>query len=121
MLSRYLPGLHSSSISGEDKIYIPVNKDQLIYSHLEHVEGYASEEPSAVPIDKLLLLNNLLDSLVSIGKNREMLMQAVESDDIDKKIEKLHSEFQLSMKKANTNPYFLPVIPEAGSEFSLYL
>lgn len=121
MLSRYVPGLYSSSFAGEEKIYIPVNKDQVIYSHLEHVEGYASEETSSVSIDKLVLLNNLLDSLVSIGKNREMLMQSVENEDIDKKIEKLHSEFQLSMKKEITNPYFLPVIPEAGSEFSLYL
>ncbi|MBQ5780863.1 MAG: hypothetical protein IIW10_02800 [Spirochaetaceae bacterium] len=121
MLSRYVPGLYSSSFAGEEKVYIPVSKDQVIYSHMEHVEGYASDETSTVPIDKLLLLNNLLDSLVSIGKNREMLMQAMENDDIDKKIEKLHTEFQLSMKKEIANPYFLPVIPEAGSEFSLYL
>ena len=121
MLSRYLPGLHSSSIAGDDKIYMPVNKDQLIYSHLEHVEGYPSDDKTSIPIDKLLLLNNLLDSLASVGKNREMLLESTEGYDIDKKIEKLHNEFQLSMKKANTNPYFLPVIPEAGSEFSLYL
>ncbi|HBG66146.1 MAG TPA: hypothetical protein DDW78_06710 [Treponema sp.] len=57
-----------SSTSG--RLYVPVKPNVVVYAQLSHVHGTAAKAgQSTVSIDKVHLLNTLIDQLVSMKKN----------------------------------------------------
>ena len=56
-----------SSTGTANKLYVPVNKSSLIYSHFDHVSGVAVKKgQQGVSISKIQILNTLIDNLSSI-------------------------------------------------------
>ena len=67
-----------SSTGTANKLYVPVNKSSLIYSHFDHVSGVAVKKgQQGVSISKIQILNTLIDNLSSIksGKRQKPLSQ----------------------------------------------
>ncbi len=52
-------------ISAGGRAYMPVNSNQMIYAHFKYVTGVpAGEDQTGATIDKLSILNSLIDRLV---------------------------------------------------------
>jgi hypothetical protein len=65
-----LPAAQLISLAkGGGRISLPVSSDQVIYANFEHVTGVASPTGSALSIDKLRILNTLIDRLLSMKKD----------------------------------------------------
>lgn len=62
--------LAMSKVSTGGRAYIPVARNQVLYSHFKYVSGFAdSHNTATVGIDKLRILNSILDQLVSMKTN----------------------------------------------------
>lgn len=62
--------LAMSKVSTGGRAYVPVARNQVLYSHFKYVSGFAdSENIGTVGIDKLRILNSILDQLVSMKTN----------------------------------------------------
>ena len=58
----YGTGYGSGPAAASGKLYVPVSKSALLYSHFDHVSGVAaSGGQSGVSISKLRILNSLID------------------------------------------------------------
>ena len=54
--------------AGTNKIYVPVQKSSLLYSHFEHVSGFvANKGQNGVSVSKIQILNALIDHLSSVA------------------------------------------------------
>lgn len=57
-------------ISAGGRAYFPVSPNQLLYSHFKYVSGFAEKRNNGgVSIDKLRILNSIIDQLVSMKTN----------------------------------------------------
>lgn len=111
--------INSTAVSA-DKVYVPVKKSVLIYSHLDHVSGVAAKSGQAgVSITKLQLLNALIDhasSIDSSSQNINKSMENVSEAQMDSMIKNLHSKIQTAIK----TPYALTgAKPVPGELFSI--
>lgn len=127
MVSNYAP-LSTMSyaamplISAGGRAYLPVDSNQFVYSHFQYVSGVPREEHQiGISIDKLQILNTLIDQLVKMkdidSQDRVLFVTAKQSDNLDSMIayvgEKVHSEIEL-----NKNTVYAPVAPEPAFLFS---
>lgn len=55
-----------SATNGAGRLSIPVPRHQVIYAHFEHVAGVEANGGSASSIDKLKILNTLIDRLIAL-------------------------------------------------------
>ena len=122
-MNSIVPGLYnfsygSSTIaSAVGKMYVPVSKSALLYSHFDHVSGVAaSNGQSGVSISKLRILNSLIERVSAI-KNEP----AKEIKELDpKQAEALIQNYQKQLQTALQTPYILNgAQPMAGDLFSL--
>jgi len=113
MISNYVP-LQTLSYSALPKVsaggraYLPVSSNQLIYSHFKYVAGIdAGRGQSGVSIDKLSILNSLIDRLVSAKQtsmaeakaNKEVLKR----DDVtEAQIDQLIQYYLSEIKRFNS-------------------
>jgi hypothetical protein len=59
-----------SSSNQNNKIGLPVASNAVLYSYYKHVHGYSSSDNSqTVPISKIRILNNLIESLSNIKRD----------------------------------------------------
>ena len=57
----------TSPVASSGKLYVPVSKSALLYSHFDHVSGVAaSSGQMGVSISKIRILNSLIDHLSKI-------------------------------------------------------
>lgn len=93
------------------KIALPVPPAYLIYAHLEHVSGYAApQSQGSVSLNKLHLLNSLIDQVSSTQNNPDAVRMNVENlpeSRIDSLIDKYQSKVMAAMQNAQKNPYAL--------------
>ena len=122
-MNSIVPGLYnfsygSSSIAAAaGKMYVPVNKSALLYSHFDHVSGVAAGNgQNGVSISKLRILNSLIERVSAI-KNEP----AKEIKEMDpKQAEALIQNYQKQLQSALQTPYILNgAQPMAGDLFSL--
>lgn len=89
------------SSQGVGKLYLPVSKSALLYSHFDHVSGVAARSgQSGVSISKLQILNSLIDRASSITSTKPTA-KAVESlseKSVDSLIKNLHQQIQNASK-----------------------
>lgn len=122
-MNSIVPGLYnfsygSSSIAAAaGKMYVPVSKSALLYSHFDHVSGVAaSNGQNGVSISKLRILNSLIERVSSI-KN-EPVKEIKEID--PKQADILIQNYQKQLQQAMQIPYMLNgAQPMAGDLFSL--
>lgn len=111
----YSSALSSSGAAG--KLYVPVSKAALLYSHFDHVSGVAaSSGQQGVSISKIRILNSLIERLSAI-KNQPA--QSV-SDISDKQADVLIEQYQKQIQQTASTPYILAgAQPQAGTLFSI--
>ena len=123
-MTSIIPGLSSFSYNSSSmaavagKMYVPVSKSALLYSHFDHVSGVAaSNGQSGVSISKLRILNSLIERVSAI-KNEPVKQfgENLPSNQVDQLIQ----NYQKQLKQALQTPYILNgAQPLAGDLFSL--
>ena len=67
-----------SAVSSGGRNYLPVNPNQYVYSQFKYISGFpAKNGQQGVSIDRLVILNTLIDQLVT------MKQKSVETADVD--------------------------------------
>ena len=100
------------------KLYVPVSKSSLIYSHFDHVSGVAAKQgQQGVSISKIKILNTLIDSLSSMKSQPKELVTEIS----DKQADVLIKNYQKQIRQAaQTNPYIMAgAKPQAGMLFAI--
>lgn len=107
--------MSSSNVAG--KLYVPVSKSALMYSHFEHVSGVAAKPgQNGVSINRLSILNSLIERVSAI-KNEKV--NSV-NDANPQQIEKMIASYQKELKSALNNTYALSgARPIPGELFSI--
>ena len=123
-MTSIIPGLSNFSYSSSTiaaaagKMYVPVSKSALLYSHFDHVSGVAaSNGQNGVSISKLRILNSLIERVSAI-KN-EPVKQFGENISPEH-AEQLIQNYQKQLQTALQTPYILSgAQPMAGDLFSI--
>ncbi len=114
--------LFANSSSG--RLYVPVKPNAVIYSQLSYVHGTAAKpNQKTVSLDKIHILNRLIDQLVSMNK------EALSKDDVlaltDKQKDAIIENYQQQIHQAiaaasQPETYGLAgLIPEPGAVFNI--
>ncbi len=99
------------------KLYVPVSKSVLLYSHFDHVSGVAATSgQSGVSITKLRILNSLIEHMSAIKNEKPQTVQNISPERADALIK----NYQQQLSKALQTPYILSgAQPQAGDLFTL--
>ncbi|HOX11822.1 MAG TPA: hypothetical protein P5313_01160 [Spirochaetia bacterium] len=111
MLSRY---------SAPGRVSIPVPSSQVIYAHFEHVSGVAAGEGRASSVDRLKILNTLIDRLSSLKSDPLTARESsglISSDRVDALLEQYGREAHALA--ARSGPYAPSLGLPPGSLISL--
>ena len=106
----------SYSSLGSGRISMPVLKSQVIYANFEHVSGVASSTGGGATIDKLKILNTLIDRLTTIKSQPspgDVEMKGLTSDRLDAMISTYQGELQAAAAAA-PRPYVAKPFLEPG-------
>ena len=122
-MNSIIPGLYNFSYGSSTitaaagKMYVPVNKSALLYSHFDHVSGVAaSNGQSGVSISKLRILNSLIERVSAIKNEPAQSVKDISPDQADALIQ----NYQKQLQQAMQIPYMLNgAQPMAGDLFSL--
>ena len=77
-----------SSSNNAGKLYIPVNKTALMYSHFEHVSGVAAGSgQNGVSINRLRILNSLIERVSALKNEKPATVKSLGSNEIEKMIQ----------------------------------
>lgn len=100
-----------------NKLYVPVKKSELLYSHFDHISGVAAKNgQQGVSISKLSILNSLISSVSAIRNEPQIDVKNIDPSKIDTLIKDFQGQIQQAMK----SPYLLSgATPMAGALFSL--
>ena len=95
------------SAGSTGKLYVPVNKSSLLYSHFSHISGVAAgSNQNGVSISKIRILNSLIDNLSSPTKaasQKEAVLHMT-----DDQAEVLIQKYQQQIQQAATSQYLIP-------------
>ena len=112
----------ASSSSG--RLYVPVKPSAVIYAQLSHVHGTAAKNgQKTVSLDKVHILNTLIDQLVNMDKktvSRNDVL-ALTDNQKDALIKSYQDQIHNAIAQASApDTYgFAGLIPEAGMLFSI--
>ena len=122
-MTSIIPGLSNFSYNSSTlaaaagKMYVPVSKSALLYSHFDHVSGVAAGNgQNGVSISKLRILNSLIERVSAIKNEPAKTLKEVSPDMADSLIQ----NYQKQLQQALQTPYILNgAQPQAGDLFSL--
>lgn len=111
----YSSSAMSSGVAG--KVYVPVNKAALMYSHFDHVTGVAANSnQNGVSISKIRILNSMIERLSAIKNEPKTSIQDISDEQADVLIE----NYQKQIKQAVSTQYIVNgAQPMAGSLFQI--
>lgn len=114
----YGTGYGSGPAAASGKLYVPVSKSALLYSHFDHVSGVAaSRGQSGVSISKLRILNSLIDHYSSLKKEAKISVQDLNDKQIDTLIQNVQQQIQQTIKQ---NSYLVAgAKPQTGVLFQI--
>lgn len=93
-------GTSSSATSG--KLYVPVNKSALLYSHFDHVSGVAARSgQNGVSISKIRILNSLIERLSSIKNEPKQNFSNLTENQTDALIKSYQQQIQQTIKQSS--------------------
>ena len=106
-----------SMAAGAGKLYVPVSKSALLYSHFDHVSGVAaSSGQNGVSISKLRILNSLIEHMSAIKNEAPKPVKNISPEGADALIK----QYQQQLQQALNTPYLLSgAQPQAGELFTL--
>lgn len=113
-----------SSIAGSSgKVKVPVQPHLVIYSQLEHISGVAAQQNQrGININKIQILNTLIDRLTSAKQNPtpSAIEDVSDIKQIDALIKNLSDQVQLAVSAAESTIFSVPTIPaQTGAVFSV--
>lgn len=109
-------GSSFASSGAGGKLYVPVSKSALLYSHFDHVSGVAAKSgQNGVSISKIQILNSLIEHLSAIkGQPKQSI-----TDISDSQADALIKNYQQQIQQAVQTPYIAGAKPQAGEIFTL--
>ena len=122
-MNSIVPGLYNFSYGSSTiaaaagKMYVPVSKSALLYSHFDHVSGVAaSNGQNGVSISRLRILNSLIERVSAIKNEPAQSVKDISPDQADALIQ----NYQKQLQQAMQIPYMLNgAQPMVGDLFSL--
>ena len=114
---------YAISATQSGKMSIPVSPSAYIYSHFKHVSGVpAPEGVSGLSINKLKIIDTLIEQLYRMKKQPEISKIDTEEKDseirTDALIEKYNNQIRNTETANVSNPY-APAMPFVGAIFSI--
>ncbi|HOT62517.1 MAG TPA: hypothetical protein PLU93_06605 [Treponemataceae bacterium] len=112
-----------STVSAGGRTSVPVKPSQYVYSQFQYVSGVPAQTgQSGISIDKLKILNTLIDHLVTMkGKNAQPQFpdsSSLSTEQIDALIKQYQTEIKTTTAAAE-NLLYKPQMPQTGAVFSL--
>lgn len=110
--------------SGFGRIYVPVKDNVTVYTQFEHVRGTPADKGErGVSVDRIRILNTLIDHLVSLKKSADLETQ--ETPLTDRQMDSMIASYQKQIKSV-VAAASLPgtygiagLMPEPGAIFNL--
>lgn len=107
-----------SAVSSGGRNYIPVKPSQFVYSQFKYISGFpAKNGQQGVSIDRLVILNTLIDQLVTMKQKSAETSRvdsgALSNDQIDALIEQYQGQIQTAAAVAETMDY-KPLMPQTA-------
>ena len=100
------------------KLYVPVSRSALLYSHFDHVSGVAAGNGQAgVSISKIRILNSLIDRLSAIKNQPKESVSDLNDDQAQALIEQYQKQIQQTV--AQQSFALAGVKPMAGELFQI--
>ncbi|MDR2418056.1 MAG: hypothetical protein LBD79_03275 [Treponema sp.] len=111
----------TASRNNNEKMSLPVSHANYIYSHFRHVYGrLAPEGVRGVPINKMKMLDVLIERLAQLKKNGDIGVTSVSDGQIDALIDQYEQQIQRTAQNAAiaTVPYQTISVTQPGMLFS---
>lgn len=109
--------LSTYSTASAGKLYVPVSKNALLYSHFKNVSGVAAKNgQNGVPITKIQILNSIIERLSTIKSEPKVSFDSIS----DERADQLIKNYQAQIQQAVKSPYTIAgTKPEGGDIVSL--
>lgn len=105
--------LSTYSTASAGKLYVPVSKNALLYSHFKNVSGVAAKNgQSGVPITKIQILNSIIERLSNIKNEPKISINSIS----DERADQLIKNFQAQIQQAVKSPYALSGVKAEGGD-----
>lgn len=105
-----------SSVSAGGRAYVPVAPNQFVYSQFRYVAGIpARSGQQGVSVDKIKILNTLIDQLVSMKQKNIQPKLAEKGEMSDNQINALIDQYQEQVKAVTAIASELPYKPSMPS------
>ncbi len=121
-MSVSISSAYTNVASSSGKLYVPVSRSTVMYSHFDHVSGFVAKNGQhGVSISKIQILNTLIDHLSSIksGKIPSAAKNAT-PEQIDSLIDNYQTQIKQAIKASETIPNGISGIKmDAGVLFSI--
>ena len=119
-----IPASYSSlfTTSQGGTLAVPVKPNAVLYTQLNYIHGISSGSENGVSVNKIRILNTLINQLVTMKKNTAPSEDFSLADDEKQKalIYQYQKELQTAMAQAEETGYGLAgVQPEAGALFTI--
>lgn len=105
-------------ISSGGRGQVPVKPSQYVYSQFQYVSGYpAKKGQEGVSVDKLKILNTLIDQLVTMKQKNISPKISTQGEISDNQIDALIKQYQEQIKvtlSATENLPYKPRMPQTG-------
>ena len=110
---------YSGAIGGAaGKLYVPVSRNALLYSHFDHVSGVAAGSGQrGVSISKIRILNSLIDRMAAIKNQPKESVSDISDDQAQALIEQYQKQIQQTV--AQQSFLLAGAKPMAGELFQL--
>jgi hypothetical protein len=112
-----------NTVTSAGRTYVPVKPSQFGYSQFEYVAGYpAPKGQEGVSVDKIKILNTLIEQLISMKDKNVQPKIAVQGNISDKQIDALIKQYQQQIQvttAAAKNLFYKPPMPQTGTVVNL--
>jgi len=113
--------MNAASFGG--RTYVPVAPSAYVYSQFKYVAGFpAAHGQEGVSIDKLKILNTLIDQLVSMKQKNVQPQITARGEITDDQIDNLIKQYQTQIQTATAaaeNLAYKPSLPQTGTLVNL--
>lgn len=113
-VSSHVPLAYAYTHTLSDRIALPVQPAQAIYAQFKHVSGFSADGVTAYGVDKLSILNTIIEHLQSMKKpvNADIRPETLDDKRINALIEQFSKQLhQAIVQSSATYPQPLGITP----------
>ncbi|MCL2270351.1 MAG: hypothetical protein FWC24_03300 [Treponema sp.] len=120
--SHSFPNIYAITVAHGQRMSVPVSPSSYIYSHFKHISGVpASEGEPGVNINKLKIIDTLIEQISKMKKEPEPLVEMNaqnEEKSLNAIINNYHNQVR-SIQAANAKNPFAQAAPLVGAIFNI--